>query len=208
MKTSLAGCKATLEDEIQSLRKLDSVNQNQLSGGKGQILTNRQLHLLTEGLFFSAFRAYEQFIKNIFVLYCCGLQPSRRRLVKSYLHPRTMLHVEDLVQSSMPFLDWSSPDILLERAETYLKDGYPIKIPITSNIDELRDLKRIRNHIAHMSKESTSEFKKTLKKHYSVVPIAIPRPGEYLLLTSRRVLNSYYLLDYFELIARVAGQMT
>jgi hypothetical protein len=108
----------------------------------------------------------------------------------------------------MRFLDWSSPDILLERSETYLKDGYPIKTAITTNLERLRELKKVRNHIAHMSKESLDDFKKVVKMHYATLPLRIPRPGEFLLLPSRRISGNYYLLEYMKIIEDVATSVT
>lgn len=208
MKTTPAKCLTELHAQLRSLRMLDAVNQRQFSAGVNRkaSLTKVQLHVLTEAIFFAAFRAYEQFMRNVFILFCCGVQPSRRRLVRPYLKPKTLKHAEELLQSSMPFLDWSSPDSVIERAETYLEDGYPIKDVLSANIDSLRDFKRIRNHIAHMSKESYIEYLKTVKRHYGTVPLRVPRPGEFLLLT-RRGSRSYYLSDYLQLIENVSKEL-
>lgn len=208
MRRTPAKCLADLKAELASLSKLDVLNQRQFSerGGGASFLTKTQLHVLTEAIFFAAFRSYEQFMLNVFVLYCCGIQPNRRRLVRPYLKPRTLKHAEELVQSSMPFLDWSSPHKVIERAETYLQDGYPIKDVISANIDGLRNLKRIRNHIAHMSKESRLEYLKTVRHHYGTNPLKIPRPGEFLLLRQAGS-TTYYLSYYLGLIEIVATQL-
>jgi hypothetical protein len=129
-------------------------------------------------------------------------------LVKSYLNPKTVIHAEELIKSSMRFLDWSNPSDLIERSETYLKDGYPIKDAISINLEKLRDLKRVRNHIAHMSQESLSEYRKVLKKHFGTIPIKAPRPGEYLLMSSRSAITSYYLIEYIDLIETIGKQIT
>ena len=208
MKKTPAKCVIELQSQLQSLRTLDALNQRQFTAGvrRKSGLTKAQLHVLTEAIFFAAFRAYEQFIRNIFVLYCCGVQPNKRRLVRPYLKPKTLKHAEGMIQSAMPFLDWTSPDSVIARAETYLEDGYPVKDVISSNLESLRDLKRIRNHIAHMSKESHDEYLKTVKRHYGTVPLKVPRPGEFLLLT-RSSSSTYYLADYLNLIDGVATQL-
>lgn len=212
MKSKPSICLSSLKQEISMLRAIDSKNQTLFSMPTARRrthgITKAQMHLLTEAIFFAAFRAYEQFLRNVFLLYCCGIQPNKRRLVQSYLKPRSVQHAEELIQSSMPFLDWSNPDILLARSEIYLKDGYPIKAVITTNFERLRELKKIRNHIAHMSKESLDEFKKVVRTHYATLPLMIPRPGEFLLLPSRRVSVSYYLLEYMKVIEDVATCMT
>jgi hypothetical protein len=208
MQTKPFSCLKCLQSELKTLRALDDKNQAIFAAGAmGSHLTKGQLFLLTEAVFFAAFRAYEQFLRNIFLLYCCDLQPNRKKLVRSYLHPRTVQHAEMLIKSSMPFIDWSSPHALMERSEAYLKDGHPFKVPLSTNMVGLRTMKRIRNHIAHMSTESTLDFKKVLKAHYATIPLKIPRPGEYLLLASKQNKNTYYLRIYMDLIENVAGQM-
>ncbi len=200
-----------LRRELASLRSLDQKNQKQYGGanraGKAK-LTSAQLYLLTEAIFFAAFRAYEQFLRNVFLLYCCGIKHHKSRIVRSYLQPKNLNHAETLIRSSMPFLDWSRPDTLLERSETYLKNGFPLKTPLAANIEELRDLRRLRNHIAHMSVESLQEYKKILKKHYGTIPLRVPRPGEFLLMPSKKPKTSYYLHEYLGTIESVAKAMT
>ncbi len=209
MKTRPAACLAVLQKEYRALRKLNDRNQKQFSSASGNLkLTRAQMHLLTETVFFGAFRAYEQFLRNVFLLYCSGQQPSGRKLARTFLQPKTISHAETLIKSSMPFLDWSSPDTLIERSEAYLKDGYPVKNPLTTNLVTLRDIKKVRNQIAHMSVESTLDFKKVLKSHFSTVPLRIPRPGEYLLLPCKGNNSTYYLISYMDTMEDVAKQMT
>ncbi len=212
MKSKLLGCLSHLKNELRTLRAIDKQNQmlftTSLAKKGARNLTKTQMYLLTETIFFAAFRAYEQFLRNVFLLYCCGAQASKKKLVRSYLRPRSIQHAEDLVQSSMRFLDWNSPDTLLERSETYLKDGHPIKASVTTNLDSLRELRKVRNHIAHMSKESLDDFKKVVKTHYATLPLKVPRPGEFLLLASRRTSGNYYLLEYMKIIEDVATSMT
>ncbi|MGA2914633.1 MAG: hypothetical protein ABSE89_01240 [Sedimentisphaerales bacterium] len=213
MKSKPLGCLSYFKQKLRVLRAIDKQNQelftSSLAKKKGsRRFTKTQMYLLTETVFFAAFRAYEQFLRNVFLLYCCGVPSSKRKLVQSHLRPQSIQHAEELVQSSMPFLDWSSPDILLERSETYLKDGYPIKATITMYLEQLRELKKVRNHIAHMSKESLEDFKKVVKTHYATLPLRTPIPGEFLLLPSRRISGYYYLLEYMKIIEDVATSMT
>lgn len=211
MKIKPSNCLSSLKKEISILREIDDKNQRlfavSMTKTNSQGITKVQMDYLTEAVFFAAFRAYEQFLRNIFIIYCCGVHSGKRRLVRSYLQPRSIQHAEELIQSSMPFLDWSSPDTLLERSETYLKDGYPIKAAIATNLIILKELKKIRNHIAHMSKESLEEFKKVVKNHYGTLPLKIPRPGEFLILQSRRTSGCCYLREYMQIIESVATSM-
>lgn len=200
---------AVLKDfqaELQRLEKFDSENQSKFTA-VGKSLSLRQLHLLTEHTFFVAFRTYEGFVRDLFILYCLERPHSSGKKVISYLRPTDFNHVETLIQSSMPFLDWASPDKVIERAETYLKNGFPVKLPYETNIQPLREFKHIRNHIAHNSRESLEGFKKVVKRHYGTMPLAIPSPGEFLLVSDRTDPKKYKLLVFFELMKKISQQL-
>jgi len=198
--------------ELNRLRRFDAVNQERFSPYSGVPqpgrLTRHQLHFLTEAVFFRAFRAYESFVRDVFLLYCLEKRPRSGARVRSSLNPRSFLHAEELIQSSRPFLDWTSPDTVIERAELYLKDGFPIKLPYTTHRETLRDFKKIRNHIAHDSKESLKRYKLVLRKHYRTIPLSIPPPGEFLLVRDRVNPRKYKLLIFFDLMIRLSDDLT
>lgn len=203
MRTTLSGCTRELSREIAGLRRLDKLNQSQHAMGHGKAPTRPQLHVLTEGVFLSAFRAYEQFVRNAFLLLCRGAQLKGRKRVHSCVLPKSTAHAEEILRSSMHFLDWSSPDELVSRAEIYLRDGYPIKDFVTANMKPLRDLKKLRNRIAHSSGEAQSAYEKVVLEHYSTRPLRMPMPGEFLLL-SRRGAGTYHLVYYLDIIESLA----
>jgi hypothetical protein len=188
---------------LQRIRKLDSFNQKQFSVGR---ITKAQMHSLTEAAFFHAFRSYEAFLRNVFLLYCSGKDTGRRGRVKSFLTPCSLKRTELILKSSKRFLEWNSPDELSKRSEIYLKDGFPIKDAIASELVDLRHLKKIRNHVAHMSPESQAEFNEVLKAHSGTVPPIQPSPGEFLLLLKPST-TAYYLLYYIDLMERVSSSM-
>ncbi len=192
------------------MARFDAENQRRFGAmlGRANGLSPKQLHLLTESVFFTAFREYEAFVRDVFVLYCLEKEPSSGKRVRSYLRPRNFAHAEQLMQSSMPFLDWTNPATVIDRAELYLQDGFPVKLPFTTNQDVLRDYKRIRNHIAHGSSQSMVEYKKVLRKHYTTVPLVTPAPGEFLLATERNRANQYKLLTFFDLMRAMANDLT
>jgi hypothetical protein len=163
---------------------------------------------MTESIFFAAFRAYEGFLGDIFQLYCLEKETRSGRRVRSYLRPRDFNHSGKLLKSSMHFLDWTSPETIIARAETYLEDGFPIKLPYTTKKSILTDLKRLRNQIAHNSHESFVDYKKVLTGYFGTLPLSIPSPGEFLLLSSRPAPKKYNLLFYLDFMKEVAGQLT
>lgn len=195
--------------EIKRLEKFDRQNQARFSLPRGTIgISKRQLYLLTEGLFFAGFRAYENFLRDIFLLYCLGKKPRSGKVVLSFLRPKDFLHAEELIQSSMQFLDWSNPSTMIARSEIYLDQGFPIKLPLLTNFESLIDHKHLRNHIAHNSKESLEQYKKVLRKHYGTVPLIIPSPGEFLLVRDKKIRRKYKLLVFFDLMKQISYDLT
>ena len=185
--------------EIRRLQRFDSENQRKFSSSTDSFSKN-QLHFLTDSIFLRAFRAYEKAVRDIFLLYCLDKRSDFEKKASSYLKPKDFWHAETLIKSDQRFLDWGNPDKVIQRAETYLKDGYPIKLPLSSNREALLDLKRIRNHIAHDSKESLDDYKSVLRKHYRTAPLSLPCPGEFLLNNDSTDPSKYKLETYFELL--------
>ncbi|HLO69552.1 MAG TPA: hypothetical protein VK167_01700 [Flavipsychrobacter sp.] len=204
-RTKISAAYNSLITELKRLEKFDLDNQKKFLSKK---LTKPQIELLVESIFFSAFRAYEGFIREIFLLYCMEKQSPTKKKVVSYLKAKDFKHTESLIKSSMSFLDWTSPDVVIERAELYLLEGYPIKLPYSANLIPLRTYKKIRNHIAHNSVESQADFIKVVKAYNNTIPLKIPSPGEYLMLSSKQNKNNYLLLDFFDLLKKLASDLT
>jgi hypothetical protein len=182
--------------ELGDLRKFESQNQAAFSGGASPNRTANQLHLLVETVFFRAYRAYENYVRDVFLLYCTGHSCMSGAAATPFLTPRDITHAEQLLKSSMPFLDWGSPDELIKRAELYLDQGFPIKVPYAARLATLRDYKHIRNHIAHASTESLENYRKVVGRYFGAPPLPLPEPGE-LLLKPDKVVKAKYLLQTF-----------
>lgn len=181
--------------ELDKLLRLDAENQTRFSGSANSFYLER----LSESLFFSAYRAYENFLEDAFILYCLEKESVSGKKFTSFLKPKNFSHARELIQSSMPHLDWTSPDNVISRAETYLLDGEPIKTPVASSLEVLRDMKKLRNHIAHNSRESKVSYVSVIRKHYRTVPLKEPSPGKYLLeLVPRKSPTKYYLIKYID----------
>ena len=198
--------------EINSLIRIDNNNQSSFSSTisqSKQIISKHQLVLLTEGLFFSAYRAFESLVEEVFLLYTLEKPNIKNKKTVSYLKPRNFEHAFDLIKSSLRYLDWQSPDIVINRAETYLKNGGQIKTPLTSNRVILNQMKKIRNRIAHTSRESLNEYKKVLLSHYKIIPLKIPKPGDFLLnIVPGSNPPIHYLVYFLENLKNIATDMT
>ncbi|PHS00185.1 MAG: hypothetical protein COA80_02995 [Leeuwenhoekiella sp.] len=186
--------------ELNSLVRLDTINQSN-SG-----LSRSQLELLTEGVFLSAFRAYENYVEEVFLLYTLEKKSLSGVKPKSHLKPKNYNHSRDLIRSSMPFLDWSNPESVMERASIYLESGEPLRSALGGAVRDLLDMKILRNQIAHNSEESRRTYAKLLRREYGTAPLKIPPPGRHLLRTVPRTNPSeHYLINYINKLLSVGS---
>lgn len=181
--------------EFDRLLRLDQENQTRFPKN----ITKLQLEILTEAVFFYSFRAYENFLEDSFVLFTLGKKSLSGKKYKSFLKPKNFHHARELIQSDMSFLEWTSPDNVISRAELiFSDDGAPFKLPISSSRQSLRNMKVLRNHIAHNSRVSNEKYRKLITIYNNgVSPLNFPSPGKHLLSTvSRQNPTIYYLKKY------------
>lgn len=155
--------------------------------------------LLYEAIFLRIFRAYENLLENTFISYLTGEQTLGGRQISSHVTPISREHARAIIASSQPFLDWTSPQFVIKRAETYIIGAEPIKTAISSNQSHLTQAKKIRNHIAHNSLESAKEFKPVLVHFLLTAPLNPMSAGEFLASTptsgpsARKEILSFFL---------------
>jgi hypothetical protein len=156
-------------------------------------------HLLYEAIFLRLYRAYENLLENIFLSYLTGEPTIGGTQVQSHVIPIDRNHARALVTSSQPYLDWTSPQVVIKRAETYIIGGDPIRTAITTSQSHLQQAKKIRNHIAHNSTESGKDFNSIVVHFLLTAPLAPISAGEFLALTpasgpcARKEILSFFL---------------
>jgi len=203
-RIKVSGAYNDFERKLSSLKHFDSRNQKLFGAGQ---LSSKQFEILTESTFFRAFREYENLVRDLFLLYTQEKARMNGTSVKSFLKPSDFYHAEDMIRSSSRFLDWNSPDAVIERAELFLEEGFPIKLPYSTSRVLLMRYKDLRNHIAHNSVTSLKSYKKALLTYYGVLPATIPSVGRYLLLTSKDDPSKYHLMEFFDNIQNIANEI-
>lgn len=143
-------------------------------------MTPDERNLLYEAIFLRIYRAYENLVENIFISYLSGEKTNGGTQITTYLRPKDRVHARAMITSSQPFLDWTTPRTVIQRAETYIEGDNPIKIAISSSLTHLVSAKKIRNHIAHNSPESMAEFNKVVLDFLQTFPLTQPSSGEFL----------------------------
>lgn len=200
---------ACFTSEMDRLKRLDDLNQQRFFPGPGrpgrERLTKNQMYLLTEGILARAFSRYEAFIEQAFLLYCQEKPSASGRRVRSYLSPRSAAHARSLVQSGMMFLEWNSPDNVIERSTVYLFPDSPIFVAMTSFRSRLSNIRKVRNAIAHYSLEAQTQFLKVVREELGVAPLSVPSVGEFLIMNDTRAISGqYYLRSYLDVLGEVA----
>jgi len=194
--------------EVDGLLRLDALNQKRYRTGRGRPnasqLTKGQMCLITEGIFTRAFSSYELFLEDAFILYVRGRPTQSGRIVESYLRPRNTTHAREMIKSQMTFLEWNSPDNVIERADTYLGDNNPVKLAISTNRARLSIMRKVRNAIAHRSTQARTQFASVVTQELMAPPLMMPSPGEFLLMTDPRSRTSYFLVEYMSVLKSVA----
>lgn len=168
------------------------------ANGANPALPHSERHFFYESIFLRIFRAYENCVEAIFLCYAQNEPTLVGDAVESYLAPKDTVHARKLITSGMPFLDWTSPQTVIERAEVYLKTGAPIKTATTSNLELLQQAKKIRNHISHNSTESLVEYNKVVKSFLLTLPVAVPTPGDLLSMSpTKGPAKNTEILEYY-----------
>jgi len=184
-------------DFMSAVSVATTLRQKANTAATGMLDSER--HLLYEAIFLRLFRAYENLLENVFISYLTGEQTIGGVQVNSHVIPINRDHARALVTSSQPFLDWTSPQTIIKRAETYIIGGEPIRTAIAASQSHLQQAKKIRNHIAHNSTESAKDFNTIVVHFLLTAPLAAISAGEFLALTppsgpcGRREILSFFL---------------
>jgi hypothetical protein len=211
-RRSTSAVYSDFRSELSRLIRLDEDNQRAFSNEQGakpvRRISKPQLHILTESTFFAAFRAYENFVREIFILYCQEKQTVDRKSVRSYVRPKNFQHAEELVRSSMRYIDWNDPGRMIIRSELFLRDGFPVKDTYASGRGKFEDMKVLRNHIAHRSAESFRTYRRLVQRHLGTQPLTVPDPGEFLLYNDSEEPSQYKLQTYLDFLSTAARNIS
>jgi len=176
---------------LEKLITLDSEYQNV------QFNSSDALTLAIEYLFLEGYKIWENFLEAIFLSYSRYNDPISGKRPFPYLAPKTESHALDLLKLEKNYLDWTSPDNVVKRAEICFRSHSIITTPIKASMQDLRDAKKLRNHIAHSSEESERIFQNISRNR---IGQKVKRPGVFLNKISPDSINNYnvYFLELFK----------
>ena len=161
------------------------------------------LHQSIEYTFLQGYKNWENFIEDLFI--SCSRYKGKvfGSQGGSYLKPVEDVHALNLLKLEKDFIDWTNPETIISRAEICFSNHQIITESIKLTIKDLRDAKKLRNCIAHGSKESIRIFNELCRNNVGTVNIT---PGQYLDTISpdrSNNYNVYYLLLFKKLINNI-----
>lgn len=142
-------------------------------------LPHFQAALIYELAFLRCFLAWEVFVEETFYQYILGRTAPNGTIYRRYLTPRSMVHAKQIVRGGRPFVTWTDPGRIIDRAELFLRDGEPYATALGSASSDLADMVKIRNRIAHRSERASDEFLELVRRKLGSVPQGTS-PGRFL----------------------------
>jgi len=162
------------------------------------------LNFSIEYVFLEAYKCWENFIEDIFVSHSRYNKPISGIKPGPYLKPKDEIHALNLLKLEKDYIDWTTPDNIISRAEICFKNHHVVSDPIKLAVRDLRDSKKLRNCIAHGSKESIRIFNELCRANIGTIGIS---PGEYLNTISPDRINNYnvyYMMIYKNLVNQIS----
>jgi hypothetical protein len=142
----------TATKQLDKLLAIEATFQGQLSSEKAA------LDLAIEYSFLSGYKVWENFLEGIFISQSRFNDPVAGKRTYPFLMPKTEKHALDIIKLEKDYMDWTSPDIVIKRAEILFRNHHIVTAPITSSMQDLRDAKKVRNYIAHGGTEAKRLF--------------------------------------------------
>ncbi|CAM3896333.1 hypothetical protein [Castellaniella denitrificans] len=136
--------------------------------GRGHLFTFPDVHKLSEGLFISALTYWEAFCKDVITTdlatrtvgtLCSEVKTFRTKNAPYRLAERILNHPDHPTR----FVEWSSFQTFVDRANAHLGSGYRFALP-QPTVQNLAIIKKIRNAIAHKSDKAWTDFSTMIRK--------------------------------------------
>lgn len=157
---------------------------------------------LAEAVAFRIYRGYERFSRAVFLTGCTSRITPNGAAIESKLRCEKWDTAEEILKAGRRFLDWGDPSATQRLANLVFENGFPINEVISPIHSTLIDLRRVRNFIAHDSKEAHVGFAKVIEQ-YVAVGAQKPNSAGELLLSRRRAREKQTIDKLFEKVSKM-----
>lgn len=186
---------ASANQELDKLLLHEGEYQRALASNRAALV------LCEEYVFLSGYKIWENFLESMFISQARYNDPVSGKRTFPFLAPKTERHALELIKLEKDYTDWTSPDNVVKRAEILFRNHKIISDPIKASMNDLRDMKKIRNYIAHGSHESERNFERIARQRTGR---AHKCAGDFLLDTPIGS-SDYYLIYYLKLIKKLTS---
>jgi hypothetical protein len=197
---------ADLEAELDGAKKLASA-LNHARGIKRGPFTESQYLLVVELAYLRGFLAWESFLEQTFLLYMVGKNAPSGFAPKRYVFAPSRQHARDFSKGDQRYPDWTAADRVVARANRFFKHGEPYAYVLSNTQGDLKDMKAIRNAIAHQSQETNDSFRTVVRKAIGFYP-KDTTVGEFLDMNRPNTTPSITIMEhYFTVLVHAAREI-
>lgn len=115
------------------------------------ILSEKQRDFISESAYLKLFIAWENFLQNSYIEYMLWEPSISWKIIHRYISPNDSDHANGILLGCQRYIDWTNPEIIKKMSNLHFTVDNPFDVWISSMLNELFDMKTIRNAAAHFS---------------------------------------------------------
>lgn len=176
---------------------LNAINKSiQLTASEPEKFTDELRDMVVSYAILNIFSLWEKFIEDIFIAYMLGKSSSTGNPCERYVSPIDEAHAYQMIKGVNQYPEWSNIDTIRIYANNFFKDGKPFA-RLSEMQEALKGLKKIRNALAHSSKDAKRKFEDLVQGKIGCLPDDIT-PVKFLIEHKNgRNRNSPYYYEYY-----------
>lgn len=165
---------AALTDLVRSLNRTERLAANALRWSLATFprsvprFSGHHKELVIELAFLRAFKAWEAFLEESFILYMLGKSPPTGSPPHCLASPLNRTVAERLVSDGREYSRWASVSNVVARAGLFFQDGGPYKQVLASRQYKFDEMNTLRNSIVHTSGSSQRKFEGLVRDELTV----------------------------------------
>jgi len=161
---------------------------------------------IAEAICFKLFRVQERLTRSFFLHCCTAPETLAGKKIKAKLVCPDFDVAEAILKGQGRFIEWGKVEEIKKLSNLIFEKGYPVSDFLVPNSQIMSDLHKIRNYIAHDSKEARSKFV-GVAKSYIRVEDEVPEQAGVLLLYRKRPSDSNFLTKIFGKVRQFSRQI-
>lgn len=176
---------------------LNAISQAiQLTDDEPEKFTGELRDMVVGYVILNIFSLWEKFLEDIFIAYMLGNSSNTGNPCERYVSPVDEDHAYRMVKGINQYPEWSNINTIQTCAKIFFKNGKPFS-KLSQMQEPLNALKRIRNALAHASKDAKQKFENLVQGKIGRLPDDIT-PAKFLIeYKLERTRNSPYYYEYY-----------